>query len=139
MRALALATILAVAIPLPGCSAPDATPGSETGSAEAEESVATPGTFVDRVWVVAESEQIAPGGLRVFLSEGTLVMASPHATAAFGSWSYVDGQLTIVEEGQEYDVDILELTRDTFRIRMHSPGEPVEIRFSAADVASCPT
>jgi len=90
-------------------------------------------TFINRVWIVAESEQVAQGDLRVFLSDGTLVMASPHGTPAFGKWSNVDGNIKITEESHEYPVDILELTRDTFRIRMHSPGEPVVIRFVPAD------
>ena len=54
-------------------------------------------------------------------------------SSLLGRWSYKDGSLTITEEGQHYPVDILELTRDSFRIRMHSPGEPVVIRFAPAD------
>jgi len=87
---------------------------------------------VNRVWEVAESQQVAAGDLRVFLSDGTLVMASSHATPAFGSWRYADGRLTIIEEGREYPTDILELDQDRFRIRMHGPGDPVEIRFAPA-------
>jgi hypothetical protein len=90
-------------------------------------------SFVNRVWTVAESKQIAQGELRVFLSEGTLVMAAPHARPALGSWRRQDGDLRITEEGLEYQVDILELTTDAFRIRIHSPGEPVEILFRPAD------
>ena len=90
-------------------------------------------TFVNKVWTVAESKQVAPGDTRVFLSDGTLVMTSPHATPAFGSWRYADGRLTIVEEGQEYPVDILDLSESAFRIRMLSPGEPVEILFAPAE------
>lgn len=90
-------------------------------------------TFVNRVWVVAESEQVSIGELRVFLSEGTLVMASEHGTPALGSWRYENDRLTIIEEGIEYDVDILELGKDVFRIRIHSPGDPVDIRFAPAD------
>jgi hypothetical protein len=93
---------------------------------------ATAPSFVNRVWAVAESKQVAPGELRVFLSEGTLVMAAPHARSALGSWRRNDGRLTIVEEGLEYQVDILELTDEAFRIRIHSPGEPVEILFRPA-------
>jgi hypothetical protein len=89
-------------------------------------------SFVDRVWTVAESKQAAPGELRVFLSEGTLVMASPHAKPALGSWRRQDGGLTITEEGLDYQVDIVELTDDAFRIRIHSPGDPVEILFRPA-------
>jgi len=138
MKRLAITTMLALATALPACERPDTgSPGGETPAANGE-SASAESTFVDRVWIVAESEQVEIGSYRVFLSEGTLVMASPHATPAFGSWRYVDGRLTIVEEGIEYAVDIVELTRDTFRIRIHSPGDPVEIRFGAADIATCP-
>jgi hypothetical protein len=40
--------------------------------------------------------------------------------------------LTITEEGLEYDVEILELSEDVFRIRIHSPGEPVDILLKPA-------
>jgi hypothetical protein len=106
--------------------------GCSTRHAPREKSSAAPAAFTNRVWVVAESEQVARGDLRVFLSEGTLVMASPHATPALGTWSYKDGQLMITEESRPYSVDILELTPTTFRIRIHSPGEPVVIRFAPA-------
>ena len=93
-------------------------------------------SFVNRVWAVAESKQVAAGELRVYLSDGTLVMASPNAKPAFGSWHYQDGRLTITEEGQEYPADILFLNENAFRIRMHSPGEPVEILFASAEQVS---
>ncbi len=115
-----------------GCSSQNS---SREGSGRAiteEVSTDAPASFVNRVWAVAESQQVAPGELRVFLSEGTLVMGSPHGTPSLGSWRYRDGRLTIIEEGIPYDVEILELSQDAFRIRIHSPGEPVDIRFEPA-------
>ena len=38
--------------------------------------------------LAVESEHVAEGELRVFLPEGTWVMAAPHATPDFGSWRY---------------------------------------------------
>jgi heat shock protein HslJ len=108
---------------------PAAEPAPVARSAPAE---ASP-SFVNMVWQVAESEQVDPGSLRVFLSDGTLVMASPHATPAFGAWRYDDGRLTITEEGLDYPTDILALSESAFRIRMHSPGAPVEILFEPAE------
>ena len=108
---------------------PAAEPTPATAQAPATASL----SFVNRVWAVTESKQVAPGDLRVFLSDGTLVMASPNAKPALGSWRYQDGRLTITEEGQEYPVDILFLRENAFRIRMHSPGEPVEILFASAE------
>ncbi len=89
-------------------------------------------SFVNRVWVVAESKQVEPGELRVFLSDGTLVMASPHSKPALGQWRSEGGRLTITEEGRNYRTDILALDEDAFRIRINGPGEPVEILFAPA-------
>jgi hypothetical protein len=118
---------------LAGCGTPDSPPPGAGGEAATGEPVAKPASFINRVWAVTESEQVAAGDLRVFLAEGTLVMASSHATPAFGSWRYENGQLTITEESIEYPVDILELGEETFTIRMRGPGEPVVIRFAPAE------
>lgn len=112
---------------LPAC------PGGQPSAAAAEPS------FVNRVWAVAESKQVAPGDLRVFLSEGTMVMAAPHGRPALGTWRRQDRGLRITEEGLEYQVDILELTNDTFRIRIHNPGEAVGISFRPAEPETKPT
>ena len=109
----------------------DAPSTGPPGSAPAPERAAA--SFINKVWTVAESEQVAIGDLRVFLSDGTLVMASPHGTPAFGTWSYDAGRLTITEEGLKYNVEILDLTSNTFRIRIDSRGEPVVIRFVPAE------
>jgi hypothetical protein len=118
-----------------GCTADTPSTEEPASSARAPETAPTRAAlFINKVWIVVESEQVAPGELRVFLSNGTLVMASSFntSTPAFGTWTYDDGRLTITEEGLKYNVDILELTPDTFRIRIHSPGPPVVIRFAPA-------
>jgi hypothetical protein len=88
--------------------------------------------FVNKVWRVTESKQVSPGDLRIFLSDGTLVMASDNAKPALGRWSDAAGRLTITEDGIDYPTDILDSTADTLRIRMLSPGEPVEMRLTRA-------
>src|SRR5262245_1235737 len=103
---------------LSGCSEPTGEPDRAR--------LATP-DFVNRVWMVSESNSVAAGTLYTFLSDGTLVVASSQGRPSLGRWSYRDGALTMIEEGLAYPVDILELTDDEFRIRMHSPGEPVEM------------
>lgn len=125
--------ILAVCLVSLGCSEQERreTP-SEQAAAESTTAAAT-ASFVNKVWVVAESPQVATGDLRVFLADGTMVMASSHATPALGSWSYLDGRLTLTEDSIGYAADILELTPNVFRIRIRSPGEPVLIRFAPAE------
>jgi heat shock protein HslJ/uncharacterized membrane protein len=112
----------------PSAPAP-ATPAE--APAQAAPKTASP-SYVNRVWRVAESRQVARGALRVFLSDGTLVMTSPGSAPAFGQWNAEGGRLTITEEGLSYPVDVLELGEDAFRIRINGPGEPVEILFEPA-------
>ncbi len=131
-------TVLTALLAVAGCSPPDSSPTATARATTTQEPTGTPASFVNRVWVVAESKQVAPGELRVFLSEGTLAMASPHGTPAFGTWRYDGGHLTITEEGREYEVEILELNERTFRVRIHSPGEPIDIRFKPADQPPTP-
>ena len=121
-----------------GPAKPAATPSENPAPPEEPAPVEASAAFVNRVWAVSESKQVAPGDLRVFLSDGTLVMASPHSEPAFGRWRYGNGRLTITEEAQDYPVDILGLSENAFRIRMHSPGEPVEILFKPAGNAATP-
>jgi hypothetical protein len=111
-----------------GCSQEAPPPPQAAVSTTAE-----PVTLVDRVWKVAESTGMTPGQLVVFLSDSTLVFASPQAEPAFGTWGYVAGSLTMVEEGIPYAVEVLELTARELRIRSHNPGAPVETRFVRAD------
>ena len=115
----------------PAPAAPGAPPAPAQAPAEPVPAKAAT-SYVNRVWVVSESKQVARGELRVFLSDGTLVMASPNATPAFGQWRSEGGRLTITEEGRDYPVDVLGLAEDAFRIRINGPREPVEILFTPA-------
>jgi hypothetical protein len=123
--------IIATLLVVVACSKPDV-PKSSPEPAQSKIS------FVNTVWAVAQSKQVELGSLRVFLSDGTLVMTSPNAKPAFGSWRQDGHRLTITEEGLDYDVDVLELTHDAFRVRMHNPGEPVEILFKPATAENIP-
>ena len=132
-----LAMLVASLLAVTGCdrsdpSQPAPAPVVEPTPAASPAVAAASPSFVNKVWQVAESEQVAAGSLRVFLSDGTLVMADPQSTPAFGAWRYDDGRLTIIEESREYPTDILDLSESALRIRMHGPGEPVEMLFEPA-------
>jgi hypothetical protein len=128
MRSPAPATVVALMlVTLLGCSEPTPTPKNAGAPGHGKT------TFVNRVWKVSESPTIAPGQLYVFLSEGTLVVASEHGTPAFGTWNQDGGVLTMVEEGIPHPVDVLTLSQDEFRIRIKSPGEPVEMKLVPAE------
>lgn len=90
-------------------------------------------SFENRVWTVAESDSVAKGTLYVFLSEGTLVIASPHSKPMLGSWRREGDGLVMVEDSIAYPTDILHLDEREFRIRSHNPGTPVEMKLVRAD------
>ncbi len=92
--------------------------------------------FVNKVWQVEGSSSVATETLYVFLSEGTLLVTSPHEKPMLGSWSFEHGRLTMVEEGLPYQVDVLRLTPDRFEIRSHNPSEPVDISLVPAEPSS---
>lgn len=125
-----LATVLFTML---GCSEPE-TKQERDLTAQPKE----PASFVNRVWRVAESSSVSPGQMYVFLSEGTLVVASPNGKPTLGTWNGKGDALTMVEEGIPYKVDILGLTKTEFRIKSHNPGESVEIRLVPAEESSTP-
>ena len=128
---------LAVVALLANCSEPSAAPApaepaTPTPSAAPAQPVqpAQPAAgprFVNRVWSVESSTAVAPGTLYVFLSEGTLVIASPDGKPMLGSWRRSGDGLVMVEESIEYPTDILKLDGSSFVIRSHNPGTPVDI------------
>ncbi|WP_137887035.1 hypothetical protein [Pseudomonas sp. 2FE] len=89
--------------------------------------------FINQVWRVSESSTVARGMLYVFLSDGTLVLASANSKPAFGTWQTAGAGLTLIEEGRPYKVEVLNLSRDEFRLRIHNPGQPVEITLVPAE------
>ena len=103
----------------------DAAAGSSADTA------ATP-TFADCVWRVVHSTAGTTGDYYVFLSDGSLLIASAHGTPSLGSWRGSGDSLTVVEEGRPYPTAIRALTADTVAIRLTSPGAPVDLTFARA-------
>ena len=52
--------------------------------------------FVNRVWRVSASSNVAVGSMYVFLAESTLVMTGPGSTPAFGTWRRAGDGLVMV-------------------------------------------
>lgn len=98
-----------------------------------------PASFVNRVWMAADSTGVQPGQLYVFLSDGTMVITSPQGTPTLGFWSRDSLGLVLVEEGIPYAADIVELTEGEFRIRSHNPGGELEIRLIPAPGDAAPS
>lgn len=118
--------------PSPEMSPQNPSPRQDLDDAERDDVEGDSLVFVDRVWQVKSSSSVEPGTLYVFLSEGTLVIASGHGTPLLGAWKYENDALTMIENGLPSEVDILHSSADKFRIRLHNPGEPVEILFAPA-------
>jgi hypothetical protein len=95
--------------------------------------------FVGKVWRVEAGGTVEAGTTYAFLDGGTLVVDAPHGTPMTGSWVYVDGQLTMTEEGIAYPTDIVSLDATHFTLRSHNPGGAVEIATVAAPDVPLPT
>ena len=121
------ALVLTTALLFSGCSR-EAAPRKQ-----ADHAGGSAATFVNRVWRVESSPSVAPGTIYAFLSEGTLVITSSNSKPLLGKWNYVNGNLTMFEEGIPYRVEVLHLSHDQFKIRSHNPGEPVEITLVPAE------
>jgi len=102
------------------------------GKSGGDKTASTQESFVNKVWQIKTSNSIEPGMLYVFLSDGTLVMASPSSQPSLGRWTRTEKGLNLIEEGITYPTEILSLTRDEFRIRSLNPGDPVELQLAPA-------
>src|SRR5436853_5427487 len=81
-------TLPAGAVP-GGTAAPSATAGGRAEGGVPE--------FANRVWKVAKGSEGDPGTFYVFLSDGSMLISSPHGTPSLGSWHYSGDVLTMVE------------------------------------------
>jgi hypothetical protein len=117
-----------------GCSRPSTAarePGPQA-STTAEVTPQKPIAFEDRVWRVPKSSAVQRGTLYLFRSNGSLEITSPGSKVMIGSWSRTHNGLVMIEESIPYQVDILSLTPDSFIIRSHNPGRPVDINMVPA-------
>jgi hypothetical protein len=135
-----LYTPLAVGLLLCACSrpAPPTTPASDmpsaapaAGSGESATGAAHQPVpdFANRIWKVAKGSAGDPGTFYVFLSDGSMLITSPHGTPALGSWHYSGEVLTLVEDGLPHQATVLQATLDTLAIRIAGPGQPVAMTF----------
>jgi heat shock protein HslJ len=86
-----------------------------------------PPPFANKVWKVEKSTGVQPGLVYVFLSDGTLLIASGNSIPTLGKWTFDGTTLTMIEEGIAHKVDILAQSEDRLAIRIHSAGPPLDI------------
>lgn len=127
----------------PGASAPAVVaparpvPARPGNSAKPPTPASTP-AFADKVWHVAPASAQEPGTTYIFFGDGVLVVDAPHGTPMRGRWSYVDGRLTMTEEGVTYPTDVLAMDAGHLRLRSHNPGGSVDIVLVAAPEGASP-
>lgn len=109
--------------------------------------VAMPGSGSDmtrelvenRVWLDTGAD-VAPGSLRAFLSDGTLVMTSCVEVYRLAPWRWIDGsRLAWEEDGRSIHGEVVLVGRDEMVLAIELGGETVTRRFSAAQApVVCP-
>jgi hypothetical protein len=123
LRAAALLLALAAAA---GCSrlTSVAMPGS--GNARTAE------FLEDRVWLDTGADA-APGTLRAFLSDGTLVMTSCVETYRLAPWRWVEGGTVVWEEdGRNVRADVALAGHDQLVLMLDLPEGGVSRQYAAA-------
>ena len=120
--------IAAVAILAAACGAPSALPPA------AAPAPAAPRTFVGKVWLSTDSAA-APGTLRIFLADGTLVMDSCFETYRLARWEALDGgRVAWQEDSARIEADVDETTAGELRLRLRLTQEIKEERYRLATV-----
>jgi len=113
----------------PASDMPSAAPAAGSGESAAGTAHQPVPDFANRIWKVAKGSAGDPGTFYVFLSDGSMLITSPHGTPALGSWHYSGEVLTLVEEGLPHQATVLQATLDTLAIRIAGPGQPVAMTF----------
>jgi hypothetical protein len=123
---------------LGGCSGmPSVVPPAEQRSSSAAEDKSA--DLTDRVWVSTDASA-APGTLRIFVSDGTLVMDSCFETYRLAAWRHAgDRRIAWHEDTAAITADIVELTTDRLELRLQLAGDSKTERYSAAATPyACP-
>lgn len=126
---LAVATSLLLA----ACAAPAPHSGPARAADSAPATVTTPTmdttpALANKVWRRASGSD--SGAYYVFLSDGTLLIASNHGTPSLGRWSQAGDTVTLVEEGIAHPAAVLEQSDEALAIRFSGRGEPLELIFT---------
>lgn len=123
-----------------GCSAPDpdAAPVGDTNAAQPTAGSAPSASpalpFTDKVWVRSDSTEL-PGVMRVFLSDGTLVMDSCWETYRLARWRALpDGDVAWEEDRAEIQAHVVEVSETVLVLRLALVGGATEERYRKAEV-----
>ena len=115
---------------LPAAAQDTSAPASEssTDSEDGDE-------LTDRVWVKAGDEEVLPGVIKIFLSDGTLVQDSCWETHRLSAWQKSgDNAVSWNEDGMDIKADIVTLNADELVLSLKLIGGDVEERYTPATV-----
>lgn len=114
-------------------------PGDSARSETRAHAAIGPAGLVNRVWQRADTGD-QPGVIRIFLSDGTLVMDSCWETHRLSAWTVEpDGRLSWSEDGTDVRARVKSLGLDSLVLQLDLKGSPIEEHYTAAAVPSvCP-
>jgi hypothetical protein len=120
--------VVAVAVlMLVACSAPSAPPPTGTSSGSTR-------SFVGRTWLSTDPGA-APGTLRIFLADGTLVMDSCFETYRLARWEALDGsRIAWQEDTARIEAEVDDGTAGELRLRLQLTQEVRQEHYRAATV-----
>ncbi len=86
-----------------------------------------------KVWRVTQrSDEAAPGATYAFLEDGRLVVGDAKSTPMTGSWTVIDGMLSIVEGGITYPTGMVVTDADHVRLRYYNPAGVLDLSLERA-------
>jgi|SRR6185437_4938297 hypothetical protein len=117
----------------------DESSADNTASEARTQAPVGPAGLVNRVWQRSGSGD-QPGVIRIFLSDGTLVMDSCWETHRLASWTMgPDDRLSWNEDGTDIHARVKSLGLDSLVLQIDLKGGAVEEHYTAAPVPSvCP-
>lgn len=89
--------------------------------------------FVGKVWIATDTSA-APGTLRIFLSDGTLVMDSCWETYRLAEWQAIDDRrIEWREDSARIEAEVAQKDKDHLRLRLHLASETREEIYRLAE------
>ena len=91
-------------------------------------------SFVGKAWLSTDASA-ARGTIRVFLTDGTLLMDSCGETYRFARWTAIDStRIAWEEDGARIEADVTQAAADVLELRLHLKSELKVERYRLARV-----
>jgi hypothetical protein len=89
--------------------------------------------LTNRVWVRDVGAGEIPGGMLVFLDDGTLIQDSCWETYRLSQWTKSGEQVSWTEDAMEVSADVVSLDDSELTLRLNLPAGAEEQKFRAAE------